>query len=639
VRVDHSPSRGIVFATGGWLGAVQVCVGYALLVAGGASASRYFAFIAVWIGGGALATLAARRPFSRERALNAIFLGGVLSVLTLAHFVLDRWPFSWGSLAAGFARHASVSIVGKQRLSLGLRDGERPALRIAARSRGSHPGLWSGSRREPLATKKRRVVNARRKGRVVLFLVGVEVMLLNYVLIRQLTLSFADPETAALLTGLAYFSGVSLGYLRPEAATANRLRRALPVFLVFQITLMMTGSLLARAITDLAGPWAAYAAVFAITALGSTSLFSVFLPNAIEAEGDGAKTDSATGRLYSIEIAGSLFAIVALVALSRLGAMAVHALYFGAFVAIAALVGSPTRSLVFMASLSVATLVGYDAADKTFAAVLYRRSSGIDRLRVIATTVSPYHKIEVLEADPGRRMLVLDGKLQFEGSMHDGYSYFVAEYPARLLGRPVTCVLGCGSMSTVGRIGRIAESVQIVDIDRRVFETSKEFFPTFNHLEELDNWSFVDDDAKHFLGTSSRTFDLIIDDIPPAKSRQIALTYTREFFALVRARLSPRGLFSIPTLVSVSSTTSTYGRRVLSTLAHVFEQVFVIDYPDASYCFATSRALRVDEETLRTAIDHPGRDSARIVLDPEARALTEGIAPVSIGDVHALMLE
>ena len=56
-------------------------------------------------------------------------------------------------------------------------------------------------------------------------------------------------------------------------------------------------------------------------------------------------------------------------------------------------------------------------------------------------------------------------------------------------------------------------------------------------------------DAKRFLGSTDQTYDLIVDDIPPAKSRQIALTYTREFFTLVKERLNPGGIFSMPTLV------------------------------------------------------------------------------------------
>jgi hypothetical protein len=114
---------------------------------------------------------------------------------------------------------------------------------------------------------------------LLLFLVGHNLMLLNYVLVRQMTASFADVETAALLMALAYFSGVSLGYFRPERFPAPRVRAVLPAFLVLQTALFALGPLLARTLARTAGATAAYAAVFALVALGSTSRCSVFLPN------------------------------------------------------------------------------------------------------------------------------------------------------------------------------------------------------------------------------------------------------------------------------------------------------------------------------------------------------------------------
>src|SRR5262249_39684747 len=159
-----------------------------------------------------------------------------------------------------------------------------------------------------------------------------------------------------------------------------------------------------------------------------------------------------------------------------------------------------------------------------------------------------YHRIDVIESDEGGRMLLLDGQVHFAPPQHHDYSYFAAEYPARLLGRPAVAVLGCGSLSTVGRIGDGATLVRIVDIDEGRFAASRAFFGDFTRLDALGGWTFEADDAKHFLATTGEVFDLVVDDIPPARTRQVALTYTIEFFRLVRARLGPRGIFSLPTL-------------------------------------------------------------------------------------------
>jgi spermidine synthase len=464
------------------------------------------------------------------------------------------------------------------------------------------------------------------KNLALLFFSGLSLMLLDYVLVRQLAASFSDLETSALLMTLAYFTGVSLGYFRPERVTAERIRTLLPILLAVQLALVVAGPLFSRALAERAGDVAAYALTFVVTALGTTSLHSVFLPALIGSD------EASAGRYYAAEVLGSITGIVLLFILARPGMAWVQAAYLAAFVAVAALAGVRRAVLAPMAAIAVAFPVASPWIDRKVAAVTYQAFlTGGHPVTVLASRHSPYHKIEVVETAESGRMLLLDGQVHFAPSWHEGYSYFVAEYPARLLGRPVAGVLGCGSMSTVGRMGELAASIHIVDIDEDVFAASRAFFGTYNHLGALRNWTFEADDAKHFLATTREVFDLVVDDIPPARTRQVALTYTREFFALVRARLGPRGVFSLPTLVPVTSPRLAYGRRVLATLASVFDQVFVLTVGGSSYCYATGRSLALDEATLRDAIDHPGREAAGILMPDAVRSLVRG-TPVITND-------
>ena len=470
-----------------------------------------------------------------------------------------------------------------------------------------------------------------RRRELLLFLAGLNLILLNYVLIRQVTVSLADLEVATLLTSLAYFSGISLGYLVPERLDAARITRLLPAFLGLQLALILLAPLLARAIVRHAGEGAAYAALFALTTVGSTSVYAVLLPRAVGEGGDLA-------RCYSAEIAGSIAGALALVGLSRVGALPVHAAYLAAFAAIAALLGAPRRTLAALGALGAGFLAAYGPLDRRVAEAIYREDYNEGRpVRVLESRASPYQKVEVAEAEGKGRLLLLDGRLHFEPDWHEDYSYFVAEYPARLLGRPDVGVLGCGSMSSVGRIGEGAASIHIVDIDEEVFEMSRAWLGDVNRLSALRNWSFEADDAKHFLATTDRSFDLIIDDIPPARTRQIALTYTREFFALARSRLRPRGLFSLPTLIPVGSKQSAYGLRVLATLAAAFERVAVITVGGSSYCFGMGTALALDEDTLRAGIDHPAAASARILTPEEVSRRVAGVPVITLDNLADLM--
>lgn len=475
-----------------------------------------------------------------------------------------------------------------------------------------------------------------RRSLLLLFLVGLGLMLLNYVLIRQMVASFADLETSALLMTLAYFTGVSLGYLRPERVTPHVVRTVLPILLVFQLVLAALGPLLTHLLVERVGRAPTYAVVFVATALGSTSLFSVFLPNAVGPEAEGSRM----GRHYSAEVAGSIVGILLLFVLARAGMVAVQAAYLATFLGIAVLADVRPRALVAMATIATAFLLASGPIERWVLGTIYKASlAGGRPVQVLWSRHSPYQRVDVVAVEGAGRVLLLDGQVHFDASMHDTYSYFVAEYPARLLGRPAVCVLGCGSMSTVGRMGEGVASIRIVDLDEEVFAASRAFFGDFNRLGTLSNWTFQGDDAKHFLATTAETFDLVVDDVPPAHTRQIALLYTREFLALVRARLSPRGMLSLPTLIPVTSQHRAYGRRILATLIASFEQVYVLTVGGSSYCLATGRSLALDEGTLRRAIDHPARDETRILLPDEARRLVEGVRPITINDMADLVHE
>ncbi|APR82526.1 Spermidine synthase [Minicystis rosea] len=463
-----------------------------------------------------------------------------------------------------------------------------------------------------------------RRNLAILFVSGLGLMLLDYVLVRQLAASFADLETSAILMTLGYFAGVSLGYFRPERVTPERIRIALPFLLVLQLVLVVVGPFLVRALAERAGETAAYAVTVAVIALGTTSLYSVFLPALI------ASDESRAGRYYAAEVLGSITGILLLFGLARAGMPWIQAAYLVAFVAVAALAGARVPILAAMTAIAVTFPIASPWLDRKVAAMTYASWLTEGRpVSILWSRHSPYHKVEVIEARESGRMLLLDGQVHFASSWRDAYDYYAAEYPARLLGRPQVAVLGCGSMATIGRMGEHATSIRIVDIDEGVFEASRAFFGDVNHLDALHNWTFEADDAKHFLGTTSEVFDLVVDDIPPARTRQVALTYTREFFRLVRARLGPRGVFSLPTLVPVTSTRRAYGRRILATLADVFDHVYVLTTGGTSYLFAAGLSLSLDEDTLRRAIDRPERDAVHILLPDAARDLVRGLAPIT----------
>jgi spermidine synthase len=313
--------------------------------------------------------------------------------------------------------------------------------------------------------------------------------------------------------------------------------------------------------------------------------------------------------------------------------------YFATFLAVSVLLGTSRYLVGGMVILVAVFLFQSSTWDRDVSTWFYNQKYGSRVQGVAWSEQTPYQKIEVLDLGGGEHMLLLNGRRQFTEGPRRDYSYFVAEYPAKLLESPRVCVLGCSSMSTVGRIGEHAKTIRIVDLDAGVFAVSKRFFAEYNQLNELHNWAFTDDDAKHYMAETSETYDLILHDIAPVRTRQAALTCTAEFFALVKARLAPQGVFSMASRTPLDSG-SLYGRRLIATLTHVFDRYFILEHGRSVYFYGGGKDMpRWTREHLIQSIEHEGRSYCRLRSGLDLDALVRGDDVITINDVAGLIYE
>jgi spermidine synthase len=474
-----------------------------------------------------------------------------------------------------------------------------------------------------------------------LFLSGINLMLINFIMVQHSIVAFRRAEIAVIAFSLAYFLGVSAGYLVSDRLPAGRIRQSLPVFLLVQMGLIAglqpLHAVLQRfcrsiGLSGLGDDLGAGLLIFALLAAFVTSIYAVFLPRTIASCGGDLR------RPYSVEVAGSIAGLAAMPLLAALGHTVVLGAYLTTFLALMLSVGTPRRMAALLAIVGAGFLAAFPALDRAGAALAYRHAYGWRVESMPLTQYTPYHKIEIARVD-GQNRLLLNGLRQFGGDPRRTYSHFVAEFPARLLGSPRVALLGCGSMATVGRIGNFVPSIRIVDLDSAVFAASREHFRADNQLDRLRNWTFTADDAKHWLANTDETFDLILHDIPPARSRQVALTYTDDFFRLVKARLSPKGIFSISSLSS-NRGEAQYGRRLLATLTSVFDSCFALERNGSIYFYGGGKGLvAVDAGTLLRHLDPElGRD-ARVLTGPEIRARAAGANIITFSNVGDLIYD
>jgi spermidine synthase len=170
--------------------------------------------------------------------------------------------------------------------------------------------------------------------------------------------------------------------------------------------------------------------------------------------------------------------------------------------------------------------------------------------RTIVSRQTRFQLMEIMETLSYGKCLVLDGRIQ--SSQGDEFIYHEALVHPGLLAHPGprrAMVIGGGEGATVREILRyktIAECV-MVDIDDEVVEECR------RHLPEMHQGAFDDprtrllhEDARAYLQETDERFDLIVVDlVEPLEEGPACLLFTREFYTLVRDRLTDQGVMTM----------------------------------------------------------------------------------------------
>ncbi|MEZ5041436.1 MAG: polyamine aminopropyltransferase [Saprospiraceae bacterium] len=193
--------------------------------------------------------------------------------------------------------------------------------------------------------------------------------------------------------------------------------------------------------------------------------------------------------------------------------------------------------------------IGYFIALFLMAAMLLAQwNDRLFRDRIIYSQSTPYQTL-VLTEGKGDLRLYIDRVIQF--SSVDEYRYHESlVHPAmeRSRRRSKVLILGGGEGLAAREVlkHKDVEEVTIVDIDPAVFAIGR----TQERLKKLNQGSLdhpkvqcIPEDAFVFLQQYPEIYDVIIADLPDPSNEAIARLYSRDFFKLVRKRLSPSGVF------------------------------------------------------------------------------------------------
>jgi len=228
--------------------------------------------------------------------------------------------------------------------------------------------------------------------------------------------------------------------------------------------------------------------------------------------------------------------------------------------------------------------------------------------RIIFAQQTPYQKIIMTKNKEDIR-LFLDGNLQFSSIDEYRYHEALVHIPLALSGaREKILILGGGDGLAVREALKYPEvrQVTLVDIDPEMTRIASEnrYIQRMNQASLSDaRVQIVHADAFRFLKEAAVRFDVIIADLPDPNNPSLARLYSREFYRLARARLSPEGLFL------TQATSPYFARQAFWCIHNTLEEaglktlpyhLYIPSFGDWGFVLASQNAL--DPESIRLEV-------------------------------------
>lgn len=430
--------------------------------------------------------------------------------------------------------------------------------------------------------------------------------LVQWLAIRELGPLLGSSELVVLIIVVAFFSGMSIGYL-VAPWLSRRWLIALALGTVAVHATLPFSTRVAAALfhaVNLAGNVPPL--VFLLVLLGVSPFYATVMP--LLAQELKATAKIPLGRIYATELSGSLLGLVAIVLIAPLGFPAVMVLHFTGLVALTgAMCPEIRRGPLVVLPLAYALI--YSWADRPSLELFYRFAVGFRAPRVLASEVSPYNRVDVVSesGSSGAPELYLDGVKYYGGSTLNRHNLMVSILPNLFMAtrrRPRSLVIGAGSLDSARYLAPVSD-LTVVEIDeavprltRMLIQEPRGSFPGQWKLE-------IDDAARHVAQLPAGSVDVLSVDVPVPLSIQTARFHGPGFFTNAKACLRPDGLFAISLSGSVKLQKNggffagEIAHRVLAGLRASFSHVAVLTVNSGAQAFAWASDQPIDVPSER----------------------------------------
>lgn len=467
---------------------------------------------------------------------------------------------------------------------------------------------------------------------LLVFVGGINLILIQWVLVRELTALLMGTELVVMLVSVAYFAGLSVGYFVSKWIKLSWIAPIGVISLVIHLSLPIWFRLLVAGLASTGAYWASFLILPLLTPFIISAFYSIFLPLFAD------HNQEQLSRLYAVELLGSGVGVLTLVWLGGLGLPTVY-LFYG-FNIVVILIGLHMRwqSIIIVAITSLTwigafpTLSGWSNA-RFYEAVHHLPEGTI----TLFSEYSAYQKVDVLQDPNNNQYLYLDSLLHYGTDRWSWLNVVMGAVSADLVKPNSSLVVGAGSMEMARFIAERGGHVTTVELDPVVVKASTEFLSEVNLMGELTNRSVIIDDAKHFMANTTLQYDLIATDVPAAFSVQTATLYSVPFYEQIAKRLTSEGVLVV-NLTSRLSDDNLVSKRITASLLAVFDDVVVVTSNSSrlSYVFAGSD-LPFSVLQLQNALDNNGERDYTIYHRTVVKNIVGDARPITLDSMDIVL--
>ncbi len=184
--------------------------------------------------------------------------------------------------------------------------------------------------------------------------------------------------------------------------------------------------------------------------------------------------------------------------------------------------------------------------------------AGFDRNAVMSHTPAAMRPVRALKSNGAHTTYVVsrtDGdalyfnnySMSATGLRAQIYMRLMAQFPLLAQAEPRSALLICfGVGNTAAAIAahESIESIDIVDLNDKVFATAPEFAATNDRVHADARVRLIHDDGRNYLNVTDRKYDLVTSEPPPPMMAGVYRLYSKQYYERVLDRLNPDGMMT-----------------------------------------------------------------------------------------------